>query len=83
MVAYLNNWLIYGARLKVSAIVAEIQHLGFTINLEKSHLQPTSALIYLGLHINIPRQTIEPTQQCLQHLRDLIALVPQASFQDL
>lgn len=53
MVAYLNDWLIFGPDLPAQYIVRAIQDLGFTLNLQKSvlnhclprtsHRRPTTA----------------------------------------
>jgi hypothetical protein len=40
-------------------------------------------LIYLGLHIDLPRRIIQATPQCIQHLLQLLSIVPKASHQDL
>jgi hypothetical protein len=54
MVAYLDDWLIYGqAPLPAAVITKEIERLGISINLRKSFLQPTNRLEYLGLDINL------------------------------
>jgi hypothetical protein len=53
MCAYLDDWLIWDLQAhQVLPILAEIKSLGFTINSEKSTLQPATQLIYLGLHID-------------------------------
>jgi hypothetical protein len=51
--------------------VYTLQDVGLTINYDKSHLQPTGKLTYLGLDIDLPKQQIQPTQQCIQHLIEL------------
>jgi hypothetical protein len=83
MVSYLDDWLIYGENLPVVQIVAAITRFGLTINTQKSVLQPSKALIYLGLHIDVPNHIIQATPQCIQHLLELLAIVPRASRQDL
>jgi hypothetical protein len=83
MVAYLDNWLLFAPQLPVPQILETLQQLGITINYNKSHLVPTRRLIYLGLEINLFRQQLQATEPCIQHLKELLALVPQASTQDL
>lgn len=83
MVAYLDDWLLFQPHLPPRAIVQEIRHLGFTINMAKSILDPTSSLIYLGLRINATTQQLQPTPECLQHIMQLASLVPDASPLDL
>jgi hypothetical protein len=83
MVAYLDDWLLFGPSLPVSDIMAAIQRLGLTVNKDKSVLTLTTTLVYLGLSISTTLRTIRPTPTCLQHLMDLVSIVPQASRQDL
>jgi hypothetical protein len=83
MITYLDDWLIFGPRLPARRILSSLQQMGFTINLRKSIIQPTSRLIYLGLQIDARHGLLRPTPQCLQHMRDLLSVVPQASPQDL
>jgi ribonuclease HI len=83
MVAYLDDWLIYGEQLPVPDILQQIQELGLQLNYGKTILQPTTSLIYLGLHISTARMTITPTTACLKHLMDLVTILPLASRQDL
>jgi DNA-binding IclR family transcriptional regulator len=83
MVAYLDDWLLFAPHIPVPRILQTLQKLGITINPSKSHLVPTRRLIYLGLEINLFRQQIQATAPCLQHLRELLALVPQVTTQDL
>jgi hypothetical protein len=95
MVAYLDDWLIFGQSLPSRAIITALQHLGLTINFEKSVVRPASSLIYLGLHIDLPKliylglhidlpkQLFQPTVDCITHLLQLLSIVPKASSQDL
>jgi hypothetical protein len=83
MIAYLDDWLIFGPHLPAPRILATLQQMGFTINFRKSIVQPTSRLVYLGLQIDARNSLLQPTPHCLQHMRDLLSLVPQASPQDL
>lgn len=83
MVAYLYDWLFFQPELPAQDIIQEIQRLGFTINYQKSVVQPTSNFIYLGLRIDAPRQQLQPTPQCLDHMMQLAAMVPHASPLDL
>jgi hypothetical protein len=71
MVAYLDDWLVYGHNLNVPQILHHIQQLGFQLNFRKSVLTPTTSLVYLGLHLSTVTMTITPTDKCLQHLCDL------------
>jgi hypothetical protein len=84
MCAYLDDWLIWDLRQHpIPRIVKAISNLGFTINQQKSTLQPSTRLVYLGLTIDTNARSITPTSACLRHLRQLIAIVPAASQQDL
>jgi hypothetical protein len=84
MVAYLNDWLIFSAnQFDANAVLNTISELGFLVNHEKSVTTPVQTLVYLGLHIDTLTRTIRPTQVCLQHMSDLLSIVPRASRQDL
>jgi hypothetical protein len=83
MVAYLDDWLIFGPSLPVQQILDELQHLGLIVNLQKSVIQPAKRLIYLGLDIDLTQRVIKATPSCLQHLLQLLTIVPQGSPQDL
>jgi hypothetical protein len=48
MVAYFDDWLLFGANLLSQDILAAIE-LGFTINYQKSVTQPMQNWTYLGL----------------------------------
>jgi hypothetical protein len=56
MVAYLDDWLIFGENIPDEALLQELRAIGFTINERKSILQSTTALTYLGLRIDTIRQ---------------------------
>jgi hypothetical protein len=58
MVAYLDDWLIFGNQLPAAEILQTIQQLGIHINFKKSVLQPVSQLIYLGLLISVPTKQL-------------------------
>jgi hypothetical protein len=82
--AYLDDWLLWDVcPHQVQPILQELQRLGLTLNLQKSCLQPTTSLTYLGLQIDTVARTITPTRACVRHLRDLLTIVPDASPQDL
>jgi hypothetical protein len=84
MVAYLDDWLFFSHHpIPVTAVIGHLQQLGFTINLDKSILQPTTALTYLGLNIDNQAGLIKPTRSCIRHLLDLVSIIPRASPQDL
>jgi hypothetical protein len=91
MIAYLDDWLIYGEDLLMLATFHRLQQLRITINTKKSVTPATGnyqsshqhLLTYLGLNINLFRRTMQATPACLSHLQDLLSLVPQASQQDL
>jgi hypothetical protein len=83
VVAYLDDWLIFGQSVPATRIQQYLEDIGFTITRKKSVLSPTQKLTYLGLRISILQQQPTPTAQCLQHLAELITTVLQASRQDL
>lgn len=79
VVSYLDDWLNFGKEIPAQDIIGTIQQLGLTINFEKSIIETTFTLIYLGLQIQLRQQLIRPRKVCMQHLLQLIALVPAAS----
>jgi hypothetical protein len=83
MVSYLDDWLFFAPQPPAHRICQTIRQLSFTINKRKSVLVPTSELVYLGLNINTRTQQKRPTEGCLQHMQQLLALVPDASPLDL
>lgn len=84
MVAYLDDWLLFSEDvIPADDILQELQHMGIVLNMQKSIITPTTRLTYLGLDIDTQQQTIRATPACLQHLNDLISLVPRATRQDL
>jgi hypothetical protein len=74
MVAYLDDWLFFSDNdIPVHQLLLHLQELGFTINLQKSILSPTTALVYLGLNIDTIRlihhsNTILPSSLDGRHL---------------
>jgi hypothetical protein len=44
MVAYLDDWLVFGPRLNVPTIL-RIINLGLQLNMQKSILRPTTAMV--------------------------------------
>jgi hypothetical protein len=54
-----------------------------SVNSDKSVLHPVTCLTYLGLRIDTVLRIICPTQQWIQHLEQLLAIVPLTSRQDL
>jgi hypothetical protein len=84
MVAYLDDWLFFSeSDIPVQLLLRHLQHLGFTINYQKSMLHPATALVYLGLNTDTVRGFMTPTAQCLHHLQELLSVVPHATRQDL
>jgi hypothetical protein len=65
---YLDDWLIvHQDNVALAHLVPKILdlviNLGFIVNLEKSHLQPSRTPQYLGAVIDFPRQIIFPSLQ--------------------
>jgi hypothetical protein len=84
MVAYLDVWLIFShQKFNAAKVLVTIQNLGFSINMEKSIVEPVQVMVYLGLNIDTLSRTIRPTQVCLQHMRQLLSIAPRATRQDL
>jgi hypothetical protein len=83
MVAYLHDYLIFRPNISAPDILHILALMSITINRAKSELQPTSLLVYLGLNLSTRLQTSESTKQCIDYLLQLLALVLQASPQDV
>jgi hypothetical protein len=83
MIAYLDDWLLFQPQLPAQRIIQFIQNLGFTINVRKPTTVPIQRLIYLGLLIDVPAQQLRPTPECLQHMMELLTILPDASPLDL
>jgi hypothetical protein len=84
IVSYLDDWLIFSAApIPVPSILRLIRQVGLQINESKSILTPTTSIVYLGLSIDTRLLRLQPTPGCIQHLRFLISLTPQAPHQDL
>lgn len=72
-VAYLDDILI-AARTRSAAIeqtqlaCTTLQRLGFAINADKSELQPTQSIKYLGLEWNTTRWTVQPPLEKLRQI---------------
>jgi hypothetical protein len=82
MVACLDDRLLFAPSVTVHEILRDPHSLGFTVKTQKSVRTPTKRLTHLGLDTNVQRHTIRPTASCLQHLYDLLDLLPRASLQD-
>ena len=55
---YLDNWLLranttHQCQFYTKELIHEIQELGFVINLEKSELEPTQKIDFLGYHFDL------------------------------
>jgi hypothetical protein len=78
MIAYLDDWLVFGPKLPAQQIVQTITDMGITINHRNSILQPTSGLIYLGLRLDAHQQQLRANPRCIQNLLELLTTVSQA-----
>jgi hypothetical protein len=83
MISYLDDWLFFAPQPPAYRICQFIQQLGFTINYQISVLVPTARLVYLGLQIDTVTQQMQPIEACLQHIQQLLSLVPEASQLDI
>jgi hypothetical protein len=84
MVAYLDDWLTFSLEpIPVARILATLQQAGITINKEKSILNPTTAITFLGLKIDSRRMKLRPTRACTAHMIQLASVVPSATRMDL
>jgi hypothetical protein len=74
---YLDDWLINEDSLEQSEIstqklVALCQHLGITLNREKSELIPTQRLIYLGMEIDTSLGLVFPTMKRISKFLEIL-----------
>ena len=66
--AYLDDWLILApseaeCSHSTSFVIQVLQDLGWVINLEKSNLQPSQNVVYLGAHLDFCQGVASPTQE--------------------
>ena len=76
--AYLDDWIIRASSREQSLehtqhIIQLLQSLGRTINWDKSMLQPSRILDFLGLHFNIERALISPPDSFLPTLTNVLS----------
>ena len=66
--AYLDDWLILGdsenqSRDRTQEVITLLQHLGWVINWDKSHLTPSQLLIYQGARIDFLSGRMGPSEE--------------------
>ena len=76
--AYLDDWIIRAHSREQSLehtqhILQLLQSLGWTINWDKSMLQPSRILDFLGLHFNLERALISPLDSFLPILTNVLS----------
>ena len=76
LVAYLDDLLIMGKSIEETlqardSVLYLFQQLGFTINWEKSVLQPTQEIEFLGMNLNSATMTVWLPQEKAQNLLNL------------
>ena len=76
--AYLDDWIIPANSREQSLehtqhIIQLLQSLGWTINWDKSMLQPSRILDFLGLHFNLERALISPPDSFLPTLTNVLS----------
>ena len=75
---YLDDWIIRANSWEQSLehrehIIQLLQSLGWTINWDKSMLQPSRILDFLGLHFNLERALISPPDSFLPTLTNVLS----------
>ena len=75
--AYLDDWLILGAhRIQTVSAISEtvnfLQSLGWLINEKKSHLTPSTSLLYLGARIDFVAGRVLPSEERIHSLKEAI-----------
>lgn len=53
-----------------SLVISTLQEFGWLLNLEKSHLEPTQSLVFLGAHFNTLEGTISLPEEKIGVIRD-------------
>ena len=76
--AYLDDWIIRATSKEQSLnhtqhILQLLQSLGWTINWDKSMLQPSQILDFLGLHFNLEQALISPPDSFLPTLTEVLS----------
>ena len=76
--AYLDDWIIRANSREQSLehtqhIIQLLQSLGWTINWDKSMLQPSRILDFLGLHFNLEQALISPPDSFFPTLTDVLS----------
>ena len=76
--AYLDDWIIRASTKELSLLHTQqvlqlLQSLGWTINWDKSMLQPTRILDFLGLHFNLEQALISPPDSFLPTLTEVLS----------
>ena len=76
--AYLDDWIIRASSKELSLLHTQqvlqlLQSLGWTINWDKSMLQPTRILDFLGLHFNLEQALISPPDSFLPTLTEVLS----------
>ena len=76
--AYLDDWIIRASSKELSLLHTQqvlqlLQSLGWTINWDKSMLQPSRILDFLGLHFNLEQALISPPDSFLPILTEVLS----------
>ena len=76
--AYLDDWIIRASSKELSLLHTQqvlqlLQSLGWTINWDKSMLQPSRILDFLGLHFNLEQALISPPDSFLPTLTEVLS----------
>ena len=82
--AYLDDWIIRASSQQQSLehtqhVIQLLQSLGWTINWDKSMLQPSRILDFLGLHFNVERALISPPDSFLPTLTNVLSRLSRST----
>ena len=74
---YLDDWLLrantrHQCQLQTKELLHTVQQLGFVINFEKSELEPTQRIDFLGYHFDLQQGKVFPTEKKLKILQKSI-----------
>ena len=74
---YLDDWLLrantrHQCLVQTKELIQVVQDLGFVINLEKSELEPTQKIDFLGYHFDLIQGKVFPTEKKLKILEKAV-----------
>lgn len=82
-IAYLDDWLLHSAsEADLQTAIDMIEAMGITLNIEKSVVEPTTSLQYLGFKIDSINLTIQLTLTAFDRLTHVLRYTKNGSHLD-